>query len=147
MRRKITKIAQTTWERISTEKWLRTWMGIFAGGILVIFVIIYPLIGHALSAWKLAKHVLTTTAASLAVLGSIFQARRANEKSQHASRLAPDRAPGPEADPPTVIQRIEQIHRDDALHFRSVGTLWYIVFAGAIASVAGEIIDLFTDSG
>jgi hypothetical protein len=68
---------------------------------------------------KLIKHGFAMFAASLAVVGSFLQAEKARSKSQ-----------------------IDPTDSDD---FAAVGTLWYIVFVGALTSLASEGIDVFLD--
>jgi hypothetical protein len=67
---------------------------------------------------KLIKHG-AIFATSLAVVGSFLQAEKARSKSQ--------------------------IDPTDSDHFAAVGTLWYVVFVGALTSLASEGIDIFLD--
>jgi hypothetical protein len=74
-------------------------------------------------------------AALLAVVGSILQARRASARSRDSG----------ENELKTNNSEIKQIHHYDSLHFKHVSTLWWIVFAGAAASLVGEVIDFLID--
>jgi hypothetical protein len=103
--------------------------------IVAVFALIVVVIRKdGVEPWKIVKHGSTTLAALLAVVGSVLQAKRANERSQYSSLLEKD---GDQAARP--------IHHYDYLHFKHVSTLWYVVFAGAAASLAGETIDFLID--
>jgi hypothetical protein len=85
-------------------------------GILILIRVLRP---SEPDTSKLIKHGFAILAASLAVVGSFLQAEKARSKSQ--------------ADP------------TDSDHFAAVGTLWYVVFVGALTSLASEGIDIFLD--
>jgi hypothetical protein len=102
----------------------------------VILLILILTAGRQLEPSKAWKHSLTTAAAILAAVGSALQAVKARQKATHHEA---------ESRKPTVSGELKAIHLFDAQHFHSVGTMWYVVAAGAAATIAGEIIDFFTD--
>src|SRR4051794_40962969 len=80
-----------------------------------------------------AKHSLTTIAACLAVVASSMQAFKAREKARH-HEVAEQR----ESD-----LKLREMHHADNEHFKAVGSLWFVVAAGAFLSVIGEGVDFF----
>jgi drug/metabolite transporter (DMT)-like permease len=68
----------------------------------------------------LAKHCFATGAASLAVVASVLQAKKAKEKARDKNTGSYDQA-----------------------HFNHVGTLWYVLFWSGLAAVIAEGIDFF----
>ena len=83
-----------------------------------------------MQAWK---HVFAIAAAVLAVVASLLQALKAREKSRRHGAFAA-------AEPEGTLKRILD---SDVEHFRRVGVLWYVLFAGALLTLAAEIIDLW----
>src|SRR6478735_1676094 len=92
---------------------------------VALFVTVISLFRNSVAIPKTLKHGVTMLAALLAVVGSILQARRASARSRDSG----------ENELKTNNSEIKQIHHYDSLHFKHVSTLWWIVFAGAAASL------------
>jgi hypothetical protein len=94
-------------------------------------------IGRRMELRKIIKHVLATLAALLAVIGSLLQAVKAREKARHHEAASGDGT--------QPASEWKTFHDFEAQHFRSVGTIWYVVAASALVAAMAEGVDFFID--
>jgi len=120
-------------QRVSHKKHLMPVIPVVVITILVVWILWWAA-GREMEAPKAWKHATATAAAVLGVLASARQGRKSHQRAKKSEDALEDTS-SPAA----------SIHSLDAVHFRSVGTMWFVVAAGAALAFVAETIDFFID--
>ena len=88
-----------------------------------------------------AKHSFALLAAALAIVASFLQGKKAIDKSEkHGTLKNQMRRNGQMSETESTFR---EVLASDVDHFKAVGRMWYVITAGAVATLCAEIFDLF----